>query len=187
MWKRYTTITIAFLLITVPGALNNWMSLYSRFLGEDKQVTVNIGNWYEAIFPVLGLLVLLFGFWWILPQKALGVPASSKTERIFAPVTPEYIVNMCREYTDALARPMIEQFTGKWLRVSGVVINVYNADSDCLVYLEDPDVNYMAFSQEPWKGHASIMPKGHEITAVGRIKSVDGNGVILYRCELQQS
>jgi len=80
MPKRFTLIVIVFILVTGPGALDAWLSLFERFFGEGKQVTVNFGDWYQALFPLLGLLVLLFGIWWARPNKVV-VAASKDTPK----------------------------------------------------------------------------------------------------------
>ncbi len=71
MRKKYLVLALGFILITAPGAIAAWLSLFERFFGEDKQVTVTFGNWYQALFPILGLLVLLFGIWWTRPSKGI--------------------------------------------------------------------------------------------------------------------
>ncbi len=87
MWKRYIPIALAFILITGPGALDAWLSLFERFFGEDRQVTVNAGSWYQALFPVLGLAVLLFGIWWTRPKKSV-LPTTADESPDFQAATP---------------------------------------------------------------------------------------------------
>ena len=58
--RKFFLIGAAFLLITGPGALDAWLSLFDRFVGEaEEPVNVSIGDWYQAIFPILGLIILL--------------------------------------------------------------------------------------------------------------------------------
>ena len=55
----------AFLLITLPSAIAAWLSLIERIFGEGKAfITFPTSGWYEALFPIVGLAVLLFGIWW---------------------------------------------------------------------------------------------------------------------------
>lgn len=65
---------LAFLLITVPGALNAWLSLIARFETGGTKMTINWRSWqdiYSVIFPLLGLAVIIFGLWWT-RQKTEG-------------------------------------------------------------------------------------------------------------------
>ena len=56
----------AFLLITGPGAVDAWLSLIDRFVGQvEEPISVSIGDWYEAIFPILGLIILVGVILWI--------------------------------------------------------------------------------------------------------------------------
>ena len=85
MWKRYVLIGIVYLLVNGVGALDAWLSLFDRFFGENKQVTVVVGDWYQALFPILGLAVLFFGVWWTRPGKV------AKPEKIVPSVSKETI------------------------------------------------------------------------------------------------
>jgi hypothetical protein len=45
-------------------------------------------------------------------------------ERIFADITPRYLVGLFKGHTDLQAKPLTKPFLGKWMRVSGVLGNV---------------------------------------------------------------
>jgi hypothetical protein len=81
---------------------------------------------------------------------------------------------------DYKSEPEIE----KWLAVAGALSAVSPSLNGCRVYLEDLDISHMSFSGEHWKDSLLRYKKGDEITAVGNIESVDGNGVMLKDCEL---
>ncbi len=71
MWKKYLLLALGFILITAPGAVEDWLSLIDRAKGgEPMSINTTISqNLYGIIFPILGLAVILFGIWWTRPNK----------------------------------------------------------------------------------------------------------------------
>lgn len=67
---KYIILGLAFLMVTLPGAVSSWLSLYDRFFGKvNEPVIISVTDWYSAIFPLLGFTVLMFGIWWTRPRK----------------------------------------------------------------------------------------------------------------------
>ena len=63
--RKYFIIGVSFLLVTLPGALDAWLSLIDRFSNEGFAfITIPTSVWYQSLFPIAGLTVLLFGIWW---------------------------------------------------------------------------------------------------------------------------
>ena len=65
---KYITIVLGFLLVTAPGSIVDWLALFKIIRG-DQSMTINFGSWYNAIFPILGLGIIIFGIWWTRPNK----------------------------------------------------------------------------------------------------------------------
>ena len=66
--------------ITVPGAIDAWWSLITRFSGQGAGVTISFGSaseLYRLGFPLLGLAVLLFGIWWTRPKRGFASEKST--------------------------------------------------------------------------------------------------------------
>lgn len=62
--RKYILVGLAFVFVTAPGALDAWLSLLERLFGEsDGSFAISIGDWYELIFPPLGLAILLVVIW----------------------------------------------------------------------------------------------------------------------------
>lgn len=61
--RRVLLIVGVFIFIEAPGALEDWLSLFDRF-AADEAVTVSLGQWFDLLFPIIGLGVLAFGIWW---------------------------------------------------------------------------------------------------------------------------
>jgi hypothetical protein len=88
MGKRKPIILVlGFLLISAPGAVDSWLSLF-----ETMSVAF-LADIYQLFFPVLGLLVLLFGLWWTRPKKEGTVTASydSSERHVYLFLHPIYI------------------------------------------------------------------------------------------------
>lgn len=63
--RKYIFIGLSYGLVVIPGALNAWLSLIARFTAEDRlPITISTPFWYQSLFPILGLGVLLIGIWW---------------------------------------------------------------------------------------------------------------------------
>jgi hypothetical protein len=67
---------LGFLLVTGPGALDAWLSLFDRVTGNEESITMGtsqIIQYYQLAFPFLGLAVLIFGLWWTRDRTAVNV------------------------------------------------------------------------------------------------------------------
>ena len=63
--RKYIFFGLSYCLVVIPGALNAWLSLSDRFSDEDNSlISISTPFWYQTLFPILGLVVLLFGVWW---------------------------------------------------------------------------------------------------------------------------
>lgn len=92
MRYKWLLIPLAFLLITVPGAIESWLSLADRIRGEPSAVSIDLGNiWelYGLAVPILGLVILLGGLWWI--EKGNRTPRKETEPRNPSPSRPTAI------------------------------------------------------------------------------------------------
>ena len=89
--RKYIITGLAFALFTGPGWVDSLLSLRDRFFGEGKEsVVISIDGWYQSLFPLLGLAILLFGIWWTRDKKPreTSAPVPSST---FSNASPSLI------------------------------------------------------------------------------------------------
>ena len=80
--RKYIITGLAFFLFTGPGSVDAWLSLIDRFFGEGKEpVVISVEGWYQSVFPLFGLAILLFGIWWTRDKKPreMSAPVPSST------------------------------------------------------------------------------------------------------------
>ena len=79
--RKTVLVLFGFLFITGPSAIDAWFSLYDRYSNETTEsATMNLASLtsiYQLVFPVIGLLVLLFGLWWARPPQPVSSASGS--------------------------------------------------------------------------------------------------------------
>lgn len=82
------------------------------------------------------------------------------------------------------AKKLVEAYIGKWMNVASSVRDV---GSDYIILdLGKHTLVLMTFDIK-WKDQLSVLRRDSHIKAIGQIKDVDGNDVILKNCEIINS
>ncbi len=109
-------------------------------------------------------------------------------ERSFVDVTPEHLTRVFEEHTEVQAKTRVADVIGKWMKVSGPLGSVGDFTSFSLVtfaYGSFPRVTVcMYFRKRKWFDRLSVLNRGDNITAVGRIREVRYGELHLDNCEL---
>ena len=119
-------------------------------------------------------------------------PIKSTPDRIYTPRTPSEIVNVFRDRTDMEAEKSVQAHIGKWLRVEGVINNVYeSAFPDQITVSVNVSVNmeiepaiFLEFGKERWIGILETITPGDGIVAEGRIVAIERIWVRLKDCDV---
>jgi hypothetical protein len=168
------------------------ISIYSHnfFEGRSKRVEV-IGQTLISGFLAIALVLI----WLSLRPQAIAQPQPQATsaERIIVDVEPQYLIKLFDAHTDVQAKKLVEAYIGKWLVVSGEVVNVIGGEDEWSVFIKlhpnDPkDFNTyivgMYFREKKWIDRIAVLRRGDKITAVGQIEAVDVFSIRLNNCEL---
>jgi hypothetical protein len=113
-------------------------------------------------------------------------PVDSK--RIFANVSPEYVVNLFEEHTDTQAEKLLENYIGKWIRIEGNVLNVSDGEylPQVLVITNIPghfSNIALTFTDETQMQLAKMLRKTEKISVVGRLDKANQITISLKDCE----
>lgn len=213
--RKYLTIGIPFALVTVPGALNAWLSLIERFLTDGEgRVAISLGASYESVFPILGLGILLFGVWWTRDRQQtstserslsrtndLDSSTTSETRHIEHPSptahTPstfieDSVTDLCRKFeglTSIEAKPLVESCVGNQLVVTGTVDDVSERRGGYHISLDvegGPTSIHTYFNKE-WSEFVRNLHKDDAITVIGEIQEIDSYGVRLISCQVPKA
>jgi len=118
-----------------------------------------------------------------------------KEERDFVSVTPGVLFELWEKHTHLEAEALFKAFKGKWIRVSGQVIQVakptaafINTGPFTYVFLQrtanQPEIR-LSFADDPWRGRVQVLQRGDTVSAIGTIEMVfSGNILHLDRCEM---
>jgi hypothetical protein len=120
--------------------------------------------------------------------KTANVPAISNESRIFAQVSPEYLMDMVKDKMSTERDRLTQPFIGKWMNIDAVVHNVSTGDWRSKIKTPNPSIPVMSqhdleFLPE-WNQRLEILTKGQKISVRGIIKRIDSSGVDLENCEL---
>jgi hypothetical protein len=100
---------------------------------------------------------------------------------------PSYLTNLCKNQTGMQIERIVPPYVGKWLRVEGLVADIRSQPDFGYVHAQahtadDVHLSMMfplsAFTQ------LEILPVGHPIVVMGRIKHFNGKSLDLEPCEL---
>ncbi|SRR6266404_209730 len=163
-------------------------------------------TWVGASFILLGLISR---FWPkptavvpLVKQPIVAIPMPVqepppiKSDRvILGPhLTPKYFYELLKGKTELQANKLVELYIGKWMRISGKVTNISESLTEktliISITLTDSILPYpmvaMAFNKAEWHDHISVISKGEQISAIGKIRSVEQNWTWLEDCELEK-
>jgi hypothetical protein len=106
-------------------------------------------------------------------------------EKIFIDVTPAYLIGLYEDRTEMQANVLASAFMGKWISVSGKVINVAEGKGYCSIAFHDADKKFVSAVcyGETMKTAASIR-RGQTVLARGEIAAVDQLRLRLEECEI---
>ena len=161
-------------------------------------------TWAGAAFIAYGLISLF------LPEKdnvpsveAPAYPPLPKVEaavaeqprRIFLgkTTTVEYLQKLFRENTEIQANKLVGDYIGKWIRVSGCVVNVSSIAQGIQVLMRPrksekrPDEYVQLHFGADWIDRVSILRPDEEISAIGQLNAVSGLWISLKNCEFGES
>jgi hypothetical protein len=115
------------------------------------------------------------------------IKETEKQNRIFVgeSITPEYLLGFFHQHTHAQATNATKDYAGKWITVSGILVDVITATNSAHVQLRRQWsgnqlsgagwMGYIHFFMDfrgSWKDRAIILRQGDGITAIGQIDSV---------------
>lgn len=112
-------------------------------------------------------------------------------ERIIVEVTPEYLTNFFNEHTAAQANRLLSPYVGKWIEVSGFVVDVYEESDYSSVFLDtDPrpeSYRYYViayFRNKKWIDRASVLKRDDCVSVLGKIYRASSTSLHLEDCEI---
>ncbi len=118
-------------------------------------------------------------------------------ERTLLDVKPEYLLGFFKKYTNAEAHKLVETYIGKWLKISGIVDDVYSGKgydgayvlirtdkSDFLKSGLFPVIMGATFNEQRWINRALVLRRGETVTVFGRITKIEETGFMLDKCEI---
>jgi hypothetical protein len=122
------------------------------------------------------------------PPVLLPPPSEAET-RIFTDEQPGFFKQFFDGHTSVQADALIQPYLGKWIRVSGVVINdISRQRNGHLVFGSSTDKTRLFLHfQNQWSERILILRSGSTIAMAGKILRVDMNAMSLGNCELIES
>lgn len=112
------------------------------------------------------------------------------SERTFVDASPEYLLGFFNEHTSAQAGRLITPYIGKWMRVSGVVLDVDSESDRTIIRLRGESIRTMVtalFTEQKWIERVETLRQNQPITVIGRISRVGRISLWLERCEVVDS
>ena len=87
-------------------------------------------------------------------------------------------------YTSARKALLLDPYLGKWIQISGDVVDVVvrgKISSRVMVQTQVPGLTaFMSFSDKDYP--LSTLPLGRRVTGIGKIQRIDADGISLIRC-----
>lgn len=121
-------------------------------------------------------------------QKPIATPTPTAPRRIYIKVDPAVLSGFYNEHTQLQASKLLETYVGKWIRISGSVMDVeMSVLGKIVVFLSTENMTrpLMALYFEPqWAEHTTHLRRGASIVAEGQIGSAGRDYLTLANCEL---
>jgi hypothetical protein len=127
------------------------------------------------------------------PKASISLPItvpplisqSQHDDRIIVEVTPEYFGDFFARHTEIQATKMVENYIGKWMRVSGQLSNASAYDYGfSIVTLQNSSYLHMIFRDKKLIDRISVMVPKQPITIMGQITNVSTLSLRLDNCEI---
>lgn len=128
-----------------------------------------------------------------LPEEIKSEPTIRPDKKIIVDVTPAYLLDFYRNHLSVQADQLAKVYLGKWMKITGQFDDVSKCnDSYFKVSLGRPFTliggqPVHAFFKKEWADSLSVLPRGKNITLLGKIRKVEPLGVCLDDCELIDS
>lgn len=82
MWKKYVFVVTSFFFLTLPGSIEDLLSLQDRLQGDgENSLMAYFLDIYGVLFPVIAIGILIFGIWWVRDEAGEGIRTVSDQER----------------------------------------------------------------------------------------------------------
>jgi hypothetical protein len=110
-------------------------------------------------------------------------------ERMVVSVTPNYLLGFYKSYTAAQADKLLEEYVGKWIKISLKIANVH-VHSLVDGHIVGHDANEKSvfisaiFNEQKWIDRIRILQLGEIIVVTGKIEKVSGGTLCLNNCEI---
>ena len=133
--------------------------------------------------PVAWFVVAIFVLSILIFRKPKSVKRAESGDRVFTEAAPEELIGLYKNKSYVRATKSVKPYIGKWLKVFGVVSNVF----DDFVIFHDRDkylTVHLNFDNE-WKGPFHLLDKGQQISARGEIQRINNAKISLAHCELE--
>ncbi|PYK44494.1 MAG: hypothetical protein DME53_08010 [Verrucomicrobia bacterium] len=124
------------------------------------------------------------------PEPASRPHAERTADREFVRITPDDLMNMCRNHMDIEAQRLIRPYIGKWMEVAGRIHNVRSSSENSAQVTFDrpigPEIRdfYMYFRDPKWIDRLVVLRRGAELVVAGRITEISAICVTLDDCEI---
>jgi hypothetical protein len=127
------------------------------------------------------------------PQPESTKSEHQGNERVITNATPEDIIGLFKNRTSIQAKPLVQSYIGKWMKVSGKVGNVTGEKTSgkqwaAIVFSDRGSftklVEVTPFFEEPWIDRVAALAAGDMVTVLGRITTIKYNRIDLFDCEL---
>ena len=171
--RRYwTTVVVATVLPAVlAGIFENLMSG-----GTSGWVPF----WAGLTSGVLTAVVLL------IIQK----PEQANHDRIVINKSVQELINLRKEHTDFVSKPIIKRYIGTWMREQGRIRDVIEHENSMQVIIGDSISEPMLvlhFEKNMWLDKLKILDLAESISVLGQISSITRHWVELRNCEIVDS
>ncbi|HAF12625.1 MAG TPA: hypothetical protein DCK99_02765 [Blastocatellia bacterium] len=108
--------------------------------------------------------------------------AKANEERVLLDVKPEYLADFFTKYNDAQAHKLVETYIGKWVKVSGEVIDVsrYSGGPNATVNIRTAPRSRLGFiadfEEQRWVDRVLVLRRDEPITVFGQITKITALG-----------
>ena len=150
-----------FLEYIVGGGISGWVPLLSGLAG--------------GILTAAAVLVL----------KA---EEPNPADREFTQRSPNELVEQIQGLTYLAAEPIVERYSGTWMRVQGLPVYDISESDGVIVVGGVPSYNHpgysLSFDKKEWGQKLKILDRGDRLSAIGRISTFLEDMIFLEQCEI---
>ncbi len=158
----------------------------------------SFGGWILPLTLFSSLLIVRLVFWapYLIYKEAIrkiaelegALLATVPVPRTVIDVSPEYLMSLFKEHTSAEVKRLITPYIGKWMEVSGPVLDVSDHVSFSTVTIPAPAsqswTKVRMYFRQPDRSHIVLLRPVTKVTVLGQIENVYNLQVELENCEL---